>query len=403
MSFYAYKIGKSDGTILEDKVEAESEENLKTDLEARGYLVLSIRKLQRFSLSFSRGLPQGKVNPREFLVFNQEFSALLKAGLPILRSLDILVDRIEHPGFKADLLSIRDHVKSGSSLSEAMEKYPLNFPELYVSSVRAGEQSGNLDEILNRYIAFLKRMMAVQRKVVTALTYPGFLVGVSIAVVLFLLTYVMPTFSGIYEESGAQLPQSTYYLMQLVEFLKGYFFLILGVIVLTFLAVRFWMKTDTGRRKMDRWSLSIPLIGTLVVRHNIIRVSRTLSTILAGGIPLVSAMGMVVRAVTNREISHRLEIAMEEVKGGVSLARAFSGMVFFPRMLVEMVDVGEQTGSLPDMLREVADFQEDELDLRLTRVMTWIEPAILLVMGVFVSIIVVVMYLPIFNLAGTIQ
>jgi type IV pilus assembly protein PilC len=191
--------------------------------------------------------------------------------------------------------------------------------------------------------------------------------------------------------------------MHLVDFLKGNFILLVTSVILISIGVRLWVKTEGGRRWVDRWSLGLPLLGDLLIRHNIIRVSRTLSTILIGGIPLVSALGMVVGAVTNRELSRRIQKAMEEVKEGVSLARAFAGMAFFPRILVEMVEVGEQTGSLPEMLREVADFQEEELDLRLTRLMTWIEPAILLVMGVFVSTIVVIMYLPIFNLAGTIR
>jgi type IV pilus assembly protein PilC len=384
MPWYAYKIGKSDGAIVEERVEAEDEERLKAELEGKGYLVFSIRKLQHLTFSFSRPLFKRRASLREFLIFSQEFLALLRAGLPIIRIFDILVERVEHSAFQHALRGVRQEIKSGSSISDAMGRHPLHFPELYVASLRAGEQSGNLAEILERYISYLKKMIAVQRKVVTALSYPGFLVGVSVAVVLFLLTYVMPTFSEIYKESTAELPYSTRYLMHLVDFLKGNFILLVTSVILISIGVRLWVKTEGGRRWVDRWSLGLPLLGDLLIRHNIIRVSRTLSTILIGGIPLVSALGMVVGAVTNRELSRRIQKAMEEVKEGVSLARAFAGMAFFPRILVEMVEVGEQTGSLPEMLREVADFQEEELDLRLTRLMTWIEPAILLVMGVFV-------------------
>jgi type IV pilus assembly protein PilC len=403
MPRFAYRIGKSDGTILEEKVDAENEEDLKSDLESKGYLVFSVRKLQGLNLSFS--LPQfsSRISQREFLIFNQEFSALLRAGLPIIRVIDILVERVENPGFQKDLMAVRQEIKNGSAISDAMAKHPRHFPELYVASLRAGEQSGNLSEILDRFISYLKRMIAVQRKVMTSLSYPSFLVVVSVAVVLFLLTFVMPTFSDIYKESNAQLPQSTLYLMGFVDFLKEYFLAIIAVLVLMLIGFRYWVKTETGRRNTDRWLLKIPLLGSLMIQHNIIRVSRTLSTILTGGIPLVPALGMVVRAVTNQDLSLRIQQSMEQVKEGVSLARAFAGMAFFPRMLVEMVEVGEQTGSLPEMLREIADFQEDELDLRLTRLMTWIEPSILLIMGVFVSTIVIIMYLPIFNLAGTIQ
>jgi type IV pilus assembly protein PilC len=403
MPRFAYRIGKSDGTILEEKVDAENEEDLKSDLEARGYLVFSVRKLQGLNFSFSFPQYTSRIGQREFLVFNQEFSALLRAGLPIIRVIDILVERVENPGFRTDLLAVRQEIKNGSAISDAMTKHPRHFPELYVASIRAGEQSGNLSEILDRFISYLKRMIAVQRKVMTALSYPGFLVVVSVAVVLFLLAFVMPTFSDIYKESNAQLPQSTLYLMGVVDFLKEYFLAIIATLVFMMIGFRYWVKTEGGKRTTDRWLLRVPLLGGLMIQHNIIRVSRTLSTILSGGIPLVPALGMVERAVTNRDLSLRIHQATEKVKEGVGLARAFSGMAFFPRMLVEMVEVGEQTGSLPEMLREIADFQEDELDLRLTRLMTWIEPAILLVMGVFVSTIVIIMYLPIFNLSGTIQ
>jgi type IV pilus assembly protein PilC len=337
------------------------------------------------------------------LVFNQELLALIKAGISIMRILDILIGRASHPGFQAALVGVRDGVRGGLSISEAMAKYPTYFSGLYVSSVRAGERSGSLVEILQRHIVYLKRMLAVRKKVVSALSYPIFLLVVGVSVIFFLLTYVMPTFMEIFKESETQLPLATQRLIFVMQFLQNYFlYLLLGAAALVAVAYQSY-QTSWGKQWLDSFILKVPLIGQVMERHYMITLSRTLSTTLSGGIPLVPALGMVAEALPNRVWSDKVQEVSAKVQEGVSLAQSLAQSKTFPKMSLEMIDVGENSGSLVEMLGEVADFHEDELDLYLGRVTTWVEPVMLLVMGIIVAVIVISMYLPIFHLAGAVK
>jgi type IV pilus assembly protein PilC len=397
------RLAKADGSIAEERIEAEDEQSVRIQLQEKGYLVFSVRRLQSFSLS-SVNLKLGKrLHPREFLVFNQELLALIRAGMSIIRTMDLLIGRASHPAFRTALMGVREGIKSGSSISEAMAKYPFYFSELYVSSVRAGERSGNLVEILQRHIAYLKRMLAVRKKVISALSYPSFLLIVGVSVIFFLLTYVMPTFMEIFKDAETELPLATQRLILVVTFFQNYFiYLLLGLVGMV-LFIQQGRKTATGKQLLDSFILNIPAIGQVIRRHYMIIMTRTLSTTLAGGIPLVPALAMVSEALPNRLWSKKVREVSERVQEGVSLAQSLEQSAMLPKMSLEMVDVGENSGSLTEMLSEVADFHEDELDLYLGRLTTWIEPVMLLVIGLIVAVIVVSMYLPIFQLAGTIR
>ena len=403
MPQFSYRIAKGDGTILEDRAEAEDEVTLREQLERKGYLVFSIRLASGFALPQIRFNFKSALAPREFLVFNQEFLALIKAGLPIIRILDILADRVELPSFREALRGIHQEIKGGSSIADAMSKYPQQFPELYVSSLRAGERSGNLAEIIERYNQYQKRMIAVWKKVRAALNYPIFLLLVSIAMVTFLLVYVMPTFSEIYRESDAQIPAPTRMLLYLVQLLRANFLWVIIALVAGAFLLRGWSRTASGRVSLQRIFLRLPLVGDVMLKSYLIQITRTLSAILSGGIPLVTALEMVADAMTNRAISVKIRDVRERVKEGVSLASAFEKTGFMPRLTLEMVGVGEATGALEQLLMDAAEFHEEELDLLLGRLTTWVEPLLLLFMGTIVATIVVIMYLPVFNLAGTIR
>jgi type IV pilus assembly protein PilC len=403
MPQFSYRIAKADGAILEDRVEAEDEVTLREQLEGKGYLVFSIKRASGFSLPQIRFNFKSVLTPRDFLVFNQEFLALIKAGLPIIRILDILVDRVEISSFREALRGIRQEIKGGASIADAMSKYPKQFPELYVSSLRAGEKSGNLSEIIERYIQYQKRMIAVWKKVRTALNYPLFLLVVSIAIVSFLLVYVMPTFSEIYQQSDARIPTPTRLLLEVVQLLRAYIIWIVLALCCGAVALRVWTHTVSGRTTLQRFYLRLPLLGAVMLKSYLIQITRTLSAILSGGIPLVTALEMVADSITNQVISREIREVGERVKEGVSLARAFEKTGFMPRLTLEMVGVGEATGALEQLLSEAAEFHEEELDFLLTRVTTWVEPLLLLFMATIVATIVIIMYLPIFNLAGAIQ
>jgi type IV pilus assembly protein PilC len=403
MPQFAYRIARADGTVLEDRTEAENEVALRQQLEGKGYLVFSIQKASGFTLPNIQFNLKTGLAPREFLIFNQELLALIKAGLPIIRVLDILVDRAEVPPFREALRNIRQEIKGGSSIADAMSKYPQQFPELYVSSLRAGERSGNLPEIIERYNQYQKRLIAVWKKVRAALNYPIFLLAVSFGIVAFLLIYVMPTFSEIYRESDAEIPVPTKILLHLVQLLRGNFLWILLAMGFGGFFIYSWSRTQSGRAALQRFFLRLPLVGKVMIKTYLIQISRTLSAILSGGIPLVTALEMVADAMTNPVIAARIREVRERVKEGVSLASALEKTGFIPRLTLEMVSVGEATGALEQLLMDAAEFHEEELDLLLARVTTWVEPLLLLFMGTIVAAIVIIMYLPVFNLAGTIR
>jgi type IV pilus assembly protein PilC len=385
-------------------MDGESEGAVRAKLESQGLLVF---KLQRHGAAAALpvGLARrwGTLPLQEFLIFNQELLALVKAGLPILKIWDLLIERARHAGFQSVLRAVRQDIRGGASASDALAKHPQHFPELYVATVRAGEQSGNLPEVLHRYIVYLKLMLGLRQKVMKALAYPAFLIVIGIAVVGFLLAYVMPTFVAVYGESARSLPPATQALIELVQIGQANVIPFLVVLAVSATALRAWYQTQTGRRTVDRWLLHLPLLGRIFIEHHTIQLARTLATVLAGGTPLVDALQISRGAVSNRFISEGLAAAVGQIREGSTLAAALEAPNILPKLAIEMLSVGEETGSLEAMLKDVAEFYEGDLDLRLTQLTTWIEPVLLLVMGVLVGIIVIVMYLPVFQMAGTVQ
>ena len=405
MPQFRYRAARPDGTVVEDSVDSDSELAARSQLEGRGLLIFSLRgsgvaaSLARAQWNFGH---LGRFSLREFLVFNQEFLALVKAGLPVLKTFDLLADRVVHPGFQAALRSVRTNIHAGASISEAMAGFPSYFSELYRASLRSGEQTGNLVQVLQRHIAYLKLVIGVREKVVKAMAYPAFLIVVGIAVVAFLLVYVMPTFAEIYGQNRTQLPGPTRMLLAAIESAQLWFPWVLGGTVGLAAVVYQWAKSPGGRERLDRFSLHMPILGDVLLKSQIIRLSRTLATVLAGGIPLTSALQITSGATTNRMVSKAISRATDRVKEGLGLAASLKEEAFLPKMTLEMIEVGEATGSLETMLEDVAEFHEGELDLRLNQLTTWIEPVLLLVMGVLVGGIVIIMYLPVFQIAGAV-
>lgn len=403
MAVYAYRVARPDGSTLEGQIEGEEEPSVRAKLEGQGFLIF---KLQRrgvvargstVGISAFQGLPLG-----EFLVFNQELLALVKAGLPVLRVWDLLIERARHQGFQQALRMVRQDIRGGASASEALSKHPAFFSELYIATIKAGEQSGNLVEVLQRFIAYLKLMIALRQKIGKALAYPAFLVLVGVAVVGFLLSYVMPTFVSVYAETAKDLPAATQMLIDFVTSAKSYVLPVAVLLTGLFLVGRAYYGTEHGRRSLDHLMLRAPLLGPIFVKHHTIQLARTLGTVLAGGTPLVEALHITKSAVSNRFISTGVAEAVEEIRQGTTLASALDRPKVFPKLAIEMLSVGEETGSLETMLQDVAEFYEGDLDLRLTQLTTWIEPLLLLIMGILVGGIVIVMYLPVFQMAGTV-
>jgi type IV pilus assembly protein PilC len=403
MPVYYYKVGKEDGSILTNELEADSEESLRHRLEDDGYLVLELRKRRALGIEIAiPGLKRG-IKSEDFLIFNQELLVLIRAGLPIVQSLDLLKERTPSEGFKRALLDVKSEVRGGKALSDAMAMHTDFFPELYCNSLRAGERTGSLEMVIERYIKYLKKMLEVKRNIIGALTLPAVLIGFSAVILAVLLTYVVPTFASIYEDFGGELPLPTRILLNTIHFIKSYSpFIAVGVLLLL-VALRAYYRTDKGRMFLDARIFDLPIAGKLISGYYISAISRTLATILAGGIPMLEALEMVGRSITNRDLSYRIGEVQERVREGMSLAVALEEYKVMSPMTIRMVEVGEATGALEAMLENISEFYEDEVNLHLQRITTLIEPVVMIGMGIFVGAIVIAMYLPVFQLAGTIK
>lgn len=399
MAVFAYRVARSDGSMIQGYLEGEGEASVRAKLESQGLLVFTLHRRGANVTPSPRSWSFGGLPLGQFLIFNQELLTLIKSGLPILRVWDLLIDRAGHPGFQQVLRDVREDIRSGVSASEALAKHASYFPDLYVATIKAGEQSGNLPEVLQRYVVYLKLMMELRQKMIKAISYPTFLIMVGVAVIGFLVAYVMPTFVSVYGEMGKTVPWATQLLMRLVAHAEVWGLAAAIALVVLIFGIRTYYATSAGRLMIDRFILNLPLAGSVAIKHNAVQFTRTLGTILAGGTPLVDALQGARAAVSNRFVSSRLAGAAEEIRVGTTLAAALERCQVLPKLVIEMLSVGEETGALEAMLRDVAEFYEADLDTQLGQLTTWMEPALLLVMGVLVGGIVIVMYLPVFQMA----
>ncbi len=401
MPQFHYKAARPDGTIIETNVEGDNARTIRSELEAQGLLILNLSGAgTRPMVSiWSRQRP---IALRDFLIFNQEFLALVKAGLPMLRCFDLLTDRTGQVGFQQALQSVRESIRGGSAISEAMALHPIYFPELYQASIRAGEQAGNLPEVLHRYIAYLKMVIGVKEKVVKATIYPLFLLGFGILVTMGLLFFVLPSFAEVYQESRVELPWATQLLLDITSAASQW---IVGILIILALGggwFYWWKQTPQGQWRIHWLLLHAPVVGPLFLKNQVIRLTRTLSTILGGGIPLLSALQVTAKSMPNKVFAKALKAVIEHVREGTSFSAALKKEHFLPRLTLEMIDVGETTGALEAMLFEVAEFHEGELDFELSRMMTWIEPIFIILIGIILGGVVIALYLPIFQMAGAV-
>jgi type IV pilus assembly protein PilC len=396
---FSCRIGTPTGKVLTEDREAESADRLRHQLETEGYYVFQVRPRSSylpFSVSFSSWR---RVRKKDLLILNQELFALIKAGLPIPQVLDLVIERQVQPRLRQVLERVRDAVKGGAAAAE----HPEVFPPLYVASLRVGEKSGDLPDALARYTHNLKRMITLQKKVTSALFYPAILMGLTTAVVIFLLTVVVPTFSQMYQDFDAQLPYPTQLLLALTDLVRSQILIIIPALLIGLFGLWQWRRTQTGRLYLDHLVLRLPLLGQAMHQFSLAMFCRTLGTVLAGGMPMVSALQIATGSVQNRAAQGQLERAIPAVTGGASVAAALEGARAAPPLVLEMVGVGERTGALEEMLQHVADFIEEELDFRLSAMATLIEPLIMVVMGLVVAGIVIAMYLPIFHLSSAVR
>ncbi|OGU11950.1 MAG: type II secretion system protein [Geobacteraceae bacterium GWC2_58_44] len=400
MSIFTCKIGSSDGKIAVKEFDAVSSDLLRQSLEEQGYVVFELRK-KPLQFLLDTGIGRKKVGNKELLLFNQELLVLLKAGLPIIQALDTILD--SGSGKLNEILSaIREDVKGGVAFSSAFEKYPRVFPHLYIASIQAGERTGDLPQTIRRYIAFLKRTEGFRGKIIAALFYPIILIGVAAIAITVLLIYVVPTFSQIYSDSGAALPLPTQMLINFTGFLKHYLLLFVALLVVGGTLFRRWGETQAGRYAIDGMKIKTPFLGGVVTRYAVAGFTRTLGTVLGSGIPIVEALRMSVGTLNNKVLERGLLTAVVRVEEGSKLSSALESIKLMPPLALRMLSVGETTGSLEEMLSDISDYFEEEIERNLQVLATAIEPAIMIIMGVVIGVIIIAMYLPIFKIANTV-
>jgi len=397
------RLGTAGGEIIEGVYVADSEVHLRHELEEKGLFVLS---LQRRGVLPGVGLSRGsrrRIRRQELLVFNQELATLIKAGMPLVQSLDILRQRVSNPTFKAVLDGVYGKVKAGTALSDAFGEHPDLFPGVYSASLMAGERAGNLDEVIRRYVAYEKVIGAVKRRTISALIYPAILVTMMLVLIGIIVLRVVPAFSEFYSNFGRQLPLSTRIIIGISHFVVGNLpILVVGVIAAA-IALSSWWKQPGQRTRIDRMLLELPWAGATVRKFSTAQLARTLATLLGGGIPLVNALEIAGRSMSNRHLASELVDVTRRVREGEGFAAGLRERGLFADVAVKMVEVGESTGALQEMLNSLAEFYDEEIETEVQRFITLIEPVILVVMGAVIALVVLALYMPLFELSSVVQ
>jgi len=400
MAEFLVKVADERGHLTQQVEIGYSEAEVRERFTQQGFLVYWVKP--KGLLGRSPGKGHRKVKPSIFLVFNQQMLTLLKAGVPILGSLDLLIKRQKNDYFRSLLQNVRERVKGGELLSEAFAGQKV-FPRIYTTTLMAGEKSGNLEEVLSRYINFQRLAMSFKKKLAVSLVYPALLVSVVICMLVFLVTYVVPQFALLYQDLQAQLPAITVFMLAVGTHTQRYApATLLAMVILALLLWR-WKATDRGAAQIDRAILKLPLIGDILLKYQVATFSRMLSTLLTGGMPLVPSLETAGASMTSRQVLNGVHDAAVRVREGQSLARSLEEQKLFPELSVEMIEVGESTGALPSMLNSVAEFYEEDVQTALAAAMALIEPVILVFMAVVVGGILISLYLPIFSLGSSIH
>ncbi|HYP15296.1 MAG TPA: type II secretion system F family protein [Bryobacteraceae bacterium] len=401
MAEFVLKYADTRGEIHNQVTEANSEQEVRERFSQQGYLVYSVKqKNQIAGLSRSIGSRSGKLNMEKFLIFNQQFLTLIRAGLPILKGLDLLADRLTDPKLKPHVAAVRDEVRHGSLLSDAFAKQQI-FPSVYTTTVLAGEKGGALGEVLERFITYQKTALAIRKKILVSLLYPSFLVVLVIGLIVFLVTFVVPNFAQLYGSMQAELPPMTQILIAVGTTARNYVLLGVALMIGAAVGFRVWSRGENARLQIDNVKLRTPIFGDIWVKYQVAQFSRVLSTLLQGGVPLVQALGTASESLGTPLLKRALDKAVKMVKEGQSLAGSLSATGVFPGLAIDMVEVGESTGALPAMLNSVAEFYEEDVATRTQAALSMIEPSIMIFMGIFVAFVLIALYLPIFSLADT--
>lgn len=403
MAEWSLKYADARGEIHQQVAEADSEREIRERLTQQGFLIYSIKPRSEIS-GIAGGMRSRakKLNVEKFLIFNQQFVTLIRAGLPILKSLDLLAERLTDPKLSRYVQGVREEVRSGALLSEAFARQGV-FPPIYVTTVLAGERSGALAEVLERFISYQKLSLSVRKKLLVSLLYPAVLVSLSMCLIVFLVTYVVPNFAELYKSMQAQLPAPTQILIAVGTTARGYIVAGFIALALAVVAFRYWARTPSGGERLDRVLLRLPIAGEVWLKYQVAQFSRVLGTLLIGGIPLMQALDTAADSLGTQVLKKVLQKAAKLVREGQALSQSLRSTKVFPGLSIDMIEVGESTGALPAMLNSVAEFYEEDVATRVTAALSLIEPVIMICMGIFVGFVLVSLYLPIFSLADSMR
>jgi type IV pilus assembly protein PilC len=390
------------GGVIEKTLIADSKNSLRSHLSSEGNFVLEVNRAEGFYSLFRTNLGRRRIRAKDLLVFNQEFSVLLKAGLPVISALDTIIEKAGDSELVDLLKGIKEDVSAGEALSSAIAKFGHIFSNLYIATIKAGEKSGNIPLAISRHIDYMKKTQAIKQKIITASVYPIILTVVSILVIVFLLSFVLPAFTKTYFEAGTELPALTMALVNLSNTLRSSSFYILAVIVVVMVGFFYFRRAAKGRLKVDEWKLAIPFLGKIYLHYSVVRLARTLATVLSSGTPLLASVRVAGETMTNYSIRTDLEKAGTELEQGAGFSEALSRIERFPPMAIRMINAGEGSGALEQVLNDTAEFYENDVETRLAVLATAIEPALMVVMGLLIGFIVLAMYLPIFQMASAV-
>ena len=397
------RLGTPGGEILEGIYVADSEDRLRRELEEKGLYILSLQRRTGLQSAVRLGGGRrGRVGRQEFIVFNQELATLLKAGMPLVQSLDILRQRISNVSFKAALDAVYEKVKAGTSLSDAFSEHGTMFPPVYSASLMAGERSGNLDSVIRRYVAYEKVIGTVRKRTISALIYPAILVTMMIVLIGIIVLKVVPEFSAFYGNFGKDLPLSTRIIVAVSNGAVSNIWIILVAVVGIVGGVTTWVRRPSQQPSFHRFLLTLPWLGQTLRKFATAQVARTLATLLGGGIPLVNAIEISGRSMSNRHLSRQLDEVRRRVQEGQGFAMALREQGTFPDVAVKMVEVGESTGALQEMLNSLADFYDEEIETEVSRFITLVEPVLLVIMGIIIAVVVLALYMPLFELTSVV-
>jgi len=393
---FVCKVADANGHVFSQVEAAQTVDEVRQKLQERGLLVYSVRPQGGFVGAVMQRKRTRAVGGTDFLVFNQQFNTLIKAGIPILKSLDLLSERVAAPKLRPVLVEIRQRVREGALLSEALAEQG-NFPKVYTTSVLAGEKSGNLSGVLDYYIAYQRVTTGIRKKLIAALIYPAILVFAAVSIVSYVVAYVIPQFAKLYADMNISLPLATRLLLSIAVGFRPYLIALFALLIAAGVAVYLWSRTESGGIALDRFKLKLPVVGDTWIKFQVAQFSRTLSTLLTGGTPLVQALETSAQAITSKLVGDSVRDSAKLVREGQSLHAALASTKILPELALEMTEVGEASGALSPMLTSVAEFYEEEVSVRTAAMVSFIEPAILFFMGGIVLFILISLYLPIFS------